>query len=198
MKQLSTMGKLGIPAPNFKLPNYNTRLKVPNVSLEDFDKHHALLVAFICNHCPYVIHIRDSFVNFVSEFQEKGLGVVAICSNDVENYPEDSPDKMAEEAENFSYQFPYLFDESQKIAKEYRAACTPDFFLYGRKRTLVYRGQFDSSRPKNSEPITGNDLRSATNSLIQGSVITTEQKPSMGCNIKWKKGNEPNYFTKNI
>ena len=152
------------------------------------------MVVFICNHCPYVVHIRDSFVSFVSEYHEKGLGVVAISSNDVESYPDDSPEQMTEDAVKYSYPFPYLFDESQEIAKAYRAACTPDFFLYDRNRTLVYRGQYDSSRPKNSEPVTGEDLRNATNALIQNSIIPTEQKPSMGCNIKWKKGREPDYF----
>ena len=162
--------------------------------METFEKYPALLVVFICNHCPYVVHIRDSFVGFVSEYHEKGLGVVAISSNDVESYPDDSPEQMTEDAVKYSYPFPYLFDESQEIAKAYRAACTPDFFLYDRKRTLVYRGQYDSSRPKNSKPVTGEDLRNAANALIQNSIIPTEQKPSMGCNIKWKKGREPDYF----
>jgi peroxiredoxin len=188
------MEKLGIPAPGFSLPNLNAVVKEQTVSLETFEEYPALLVVFICNHCPYVVHIRDSFVSFVSEYDEKGLGVVAISSNDVESYPDDSPEQMTEDAVKYSYPFPYLFDESQKIAKAYRAACTPDFFLYDRKRTLVYRGQYDSSRPKNSEPVTGEDLRNATNALILNSIIPTEQKPSMGCNIKWKKGGEPDYF----
>ena len=162
--------------------------------METFEKYPALLVVFICNHSPYVVHIRDSFVSFVSEYHEKGLGVVAISSNDVESYPDDSPEKMTEDAVKYSYPFPYLFDESQEIAKAYRAACTPDFFLYDRKRTLVYRGQYDSGPPKSSESVTGEDLRNATNALIQNSNIPTEQKPSMGCNIKWKKGGEPYYF----
>ena len=194
MAHISTMEKLGIPAPGFSLPNLNAVVKGQTVSLETFEEYPALLVVFICNHCPYVVHIRDSFVSFVSEYDEKGLGVVAISSNDVESYPDDSPEQMTEDAVKFSYPFPYLFDESQEIAKAYRAACTPDFFLYDRKRTLVYRGQYDSSRPKNSEPVTGKDLRNATNALIQNSIIQTEQKPSMGCNIKWKKGGEPDYF----
>ena len=188
------MEKLGIKAPNFRLPNLNTRVKDKIISLEYFEESPALLVTFFCNHCPYVVHIRDSFVNFVTEFHEKGLGVVAISSNDIENHPEDSPEKMTEDALKYSYQFPYLFDESQKIAKEYKAACTPDFFLYDKNRALVYRGQYDSSRPKNSEPITGEDLRNATNALLKGSIIPKDQKPSMGCNIKWKDGNEPDYF----
>jgi len=171
MAHISTMEKLGIPAPGFSLPNLNTVIKGQTVSLETFEEYPALLVVFICNHCPYVVHIRDSFVSFVSEYDEKGLGVVAISSNDVESYPDDSPEQMTENAVKYSYPFPYLFDESQEIAKAYRAACTPDFFLYDRKRTLVYRGQYDSSRPKNSEPVTGEDLRNATNALIQNSII---------------------------
>jgi len=163
--------------------------------LETFEKYPALLVVFICNHCPYVVHIRDSFVGFVSEYQEIVLlDVITISSHDIESYPDNSPEQMTENAVKYSYPFPYLFDESQEIAKAYRAACTPDFFLYDRKRTLVYRGQYDSSRPKNSEPVTGEDLRNATNALIQNSIIQIEQKPSMGCNIKWKKGGEPDYF----
>jgi len=195
MAHISTMEKLGLPAPGFSLQNLNAGFNEQTVSLETFEEYPALLVVFICNHCPYVVHIRDSFVSFVSEYHEKGLGVVAISANDVESHPDDSPEKMNEDAAKFSYPFPYLFDESQEIAKAYRAACTPDFFLYDRNRTLVYRGQYDSSRPKNSEPVTGEDLRNATNALIQGSIIPTEQKPSMGCNIKWKKGGEPNYFS---
>ena len=198
MAHISTMEKLGITAPCFSLPNLNAVVKEQTVSLETFEEYPALLVVFICNHCPYVVHIRDSFVSFVSEYHEKGLGVVAISSNDVESYPDDSPEQMTEDAAKYSYPFPYLFDESQEIAKAYRAACTPDFFLYDRKRTLVYRGQYDSSRPKSSEPVTGEDLRNATNALIQNSIIQTEQKPSMGCNIKWKKGSEPNYFIKTL
>ena len=154
--------------------------------METFEKYPALLVVFICNHCPYVVHIRDSFVSFVSEYHEKGLGVVAIISNDVESYPDDSPEQITEDAVKYSYSFPYLFDESQKIARAYRAACTPDFFLYDRKRTLVYKGQYDSRRPKNSETETGEELRNATNALIHNSKISTEQKPSMGCNNNWK------------
>ena len=163
--------------------------------LGTFEKYPAFLVVFICNHCPCVVHIRESFVGLVSEYHEKSLGVVAISSNDVESFPDDTPEQMTEDAVKYSYPFPYLFDESQEIAKAYRAACTPDFFLFNRNRTLVYRGQYDSSRPKNSEPVTGEDLRNATNALIQNSKIPTKQKPSMGCNIKWKKGGEPNYFT---
>ena len=194
MAHISTMQKLGLPAPKFDLENFNSMVNKKFVSLDSFEEYPALLVAFICNHCPYVIHIRDSFVSFVSEFKNKGLGVVAISSNDIESYPEDRPQKMTEDSLKYSYPFPYLFDESQDIAKAFRAACTPDFFLYDKSRTLFYRGQYDSSRPKNSEPVTGIDLRKATSATINNHILTSEQKPSMGCNIKWKKGGEPDYF----
>ena len=195
MAHKSTMDKIGLSAPGFDLQNYNPNIGEETVSLKDYYEYPALLVVFICNHCPYVVHIRDSFISFVSEFNKKGLGVVAISSNDIETYPEDNPQKMTEDSLKYSYPFPYLFDESQDVAKAYKAACTPDFFLYDKNRTLVYRGQYDSSRPKNSEPVTGKDLRKATNELIKGeSILSSTQKPSMGCNIKWKKGREPDYF----
>ena len=194
MAHLSTMGELGSFAPKFNLKNFNPRINKENISIDSLETYPALLVTFFCNHCPYVIHIRDSFINFANEFNKKGLALVAINSNDIEEYPEDSPEKMAEDALKYSYPFPYLYDESQDVAKAYKAACTPDFFLYDKNRNLVYRGQYDSSRPKNNSPITGVDLRKATNALIKGSLINIEQKPSMGCNIKWKKGKEPDYF----
>ena len=162
MAHISTMEELGSPALDFSLPNTNPGVGGPSVSLNALNEHPALLVAFICNHCPYVIHIRDSFVSFALDYREKGLAVVAICANDVRTHPDDSPEKMAEEASKFGYPFPYLYDESQAVAKGYHAACTPDFFLYNRERTLVYRGQFDGSRPGNSEPVTGADLRRAS------------------------------------
>ncbi len=188
------METLGMSAPRFNLKNFNPKEKTDTVSLDNFKEYPALLVAFICNHCPYVIHIRDSFIDFVSEFNRKGLGVVAINSNDISSYPEDSPQKMHDESEKYAYPFPYLFDETQDIAKAYKAACTPDFFLYNNKRELAYRGQYDSSRPKNDIPVTGEDLRIATIEVIGGKSVTIKQKPSMGCNIKWRKGNEPGYF----
>jgi len=190
----STMVKLGAPAPKFDLQNVNNNFNEKTVSLEKFVNYPALLVAFICNHCPYVIHIRDSFLSFSREYESKGLGIVAINSNDVLSYPDDSPEKMKDDAIRYAYPFPYLFDENQEIAKAYSAACTPDFFLYDKKRTLVYRGQYDSSRPKNSIPVTGEDIRKATDALLNGENIHAEQLPSMGCNIKWKKGFEPEYF----
>lgn len=187
----STMLDLGTRAPDFALPDAVTQRIV---SLGDFDDKPALLVAFICNHCPYVKHIREAFARFVREYQPKGLAVVGISANDAAAYPDDSPAKMAEEAKNHGYAFPYLYDESQEIAKAYRAACTPDFFLFDRERKLVYRGQFDDSRPGNDIPVTGNDMRAAVEAVLAGQPVPVEQKPSLGCNIKWRPGNEPDYY----
>ena len=186
----STMVELGADAPDFTLPDTNGA----SVSLADLDKSPALLVAFICNHCPYVKHIRDPFAKFVTEYQAKGLAVVAISANDVGNHPDDGPEQMAAEATQYGYTFPYLYDESQAVAKDYRAACTPDFFLYNSERQLVYRGQFDGSRPGNDVPVTGTDLRAAVETVLAGETVPAEQIPSVGCNIKWKAGNEPDYF----
>ena len=188
------MEKLGSPAPDFNLINWNPLLQQESYQLDSFKNQTSLLVAFFCNHCPYVVHIRESFVHFANEYEPKGLGVVAISSNDIEAYPDDRPEKMSEDARNYSYSFPYLFDETQEIAKAYRAACTPDFFLYDENRKLVYRGQYDSSRPKNTNPVTGEDLKKAVDALILGNSIPENQIPSMGCNIKWKSGMEPDYF----
>ena len=196
MAHISTMERLGTSAPGFELQNFNNDYNEKMVSLENFQNYPALLVVFICNHCPYVIHIRDSFLDFSNEYQSKGLGIIAISSNDILSYPDDSPEKMSDDALKYAYPFPYLFDENQEVAKAYRAACTPDFFLYDKERSLVYRGQYDSSRPKNSIPVTGEDLREATETLLKGEKITVEQLPSMGCNIKWKNGAEPDYFFK--
>ena len=196
MAHISTMERLGTSAPGFELQNFNTDYSEKIVSLNNFENYPALLVVFICNHCPYVIHIRDSLLDFSNEYQSKGLGIIAISSNDVLSYPDDSPEKMRDDALKYAYPFPYLFDENQEVAKAYRAACTPDFFLYDNERSLVYRGQYDSSRPKNSIPVTGEDLREATETLLKGEKITAEQLPSMGCNIKWKTGAEPDYFFK--
>ena len=194
MAHSSTMEKLGSKASDFDLKNLNPLMEKENFRLSSFDQKPALLVAFLCNHCPYVVHMRDSFVSFSNEYKQKDLAVVAISSNDVESYPEDGPEKMSDDARNYSYPFPYLHDETQEVAKSYRAACTPDFFLYDAGRELVYRGQYDSSRPKNSIPVTGEDLRNAVDALIQGNTIPQNQIPSMGCNIKWKSGKEPDYF----
>jgi peroxiredoxin len=186
----STMTDLGTVAPSFRLPDPTGR----EVSIEDFRDAPALLVTFICNHCPYVKHIRGGLADFAREYQEKGLAVVAISSNDVGSYPDDRPEKMAEEAAAAGYTFPYLFDESQEVAKAYGAACTPDFFLFDKDRRLVYRGQFDDSRPKSGKPVTGADLRFACDEVLAARPVSVDQRPSIGCNIKWKPGNEPAYF----
>ncbi len=183
----STMMPLDTPAPDFQLPDTEGR----SVSLHDFDEAKGLLVAFICNHCPFVRHIQHELARFADEFQPKGLAVVAINSNDAVAHPDDSPEAMAEERRRVGYNFPYLFDETQAVAKAYGAACTPDFFLFDRDRRLVYRGRFDSSSPGRAEPVTGADLRAAAKAMLAGDEISAEQYPSLGCNIKWKPGNEP-------
>ncbi len=187
----STMQELGTPAPDFNLLE---PLTGEHKTLADFKDAPALLVVFICNHCPYVIHIREALAEFARNYQSKGLAVVAINSNDADNYPADSPEKMVEEIKQAGYTFPYLYDEDQSVAKAYRAACTPDFFLYDAERKLVYRGQFDDSRPRNELPVTGKDLRAAVDALLAGKPVPADQTPSLGCNIKWKPGNEPDYF----
>ena len=153
-----------------------------------------LLVAFVCAHCPFVIHIRNEFSSFAREYQEKGLSVVAIVANDVDQYPQDGPDGMLKEAAEAGYSFPYLLDETQEVAKAYRAACTPDFFLFNEERKLAYRGQFDGSRPGGDVPTTGRDLRAAADAVLAGMPVSEEQRSSIGCNIKWKPGNAPDYF----
>jgi peroxiredoxin len=181
---------LGTKAPPFSLPNTDGT----TVSLKDFAGVRGLLVMFISNHCPFVKHIRSQLAQFGLEYQPKGLGIVAINSNDVANYPDDSPAKMKEEVAAVGYTFPYLFDESQAVAKAYRAACTPDFFMFDHDFRLAYRGQFDDSRPSNDVSVTGSDLRAAAAAVLEGRQIAADQKPSIGCNIKWKAGNEPDYF----
>ncbi len=186
----STMLPLGTAAPDFSLPNVDGRI----VSLEEFKGAPALVVAFICNHCPYVKHVASPFAELAREYQDKGAGVVAINSNDAASYPADSPEQMVHEAENRGYTFPYLYDEDQSTAKAYRAACTPDFYVFDRDCKLVYRGQMDSSRPDSGIPVTGKDLRAALDAVLSGRPVSADQKPSLGCNIKWKPGNEPEYF----
>ncbi len=186
----STMAGLGTVAPDFALPDADGR----TVVLGDFAAAPGLLVAFICNHCPFVVHLREELVRAVKRYQGKGLAVVGISSNDVEGFPQDGPELMARQAEEFGYTFPYLFDETQSVAKAYTAACTPDFFLFDGERRLVYRGQFDGSRPGNDVPVTGVDLGAAVDALLAGDPIPQDQRPSIGCNIKWKAGNEPDYF----
>jgi peroxiredoxin len=186
----SIMLPLGTEAPAFQLPDTQGK----TVSISDFRDAPALLVVFMCNHCPYVKHIRESFVELVKEYQAKGVAVVAINANDVDAYPDDGPELMARDAETYGYTFPYLYDQTQQVARAYKAACTPDFFLFDRDRRLVYRGQIDSSRPGNDKPLSGEDLRAALEAVLAGGRISPQQKPSMGCNIKWKPGNEPDYF----
>jgi peroxiredoxin len=186
----STMLPLGTQAPDFHLPDTDGNI----VSRDDFRDAPALLVMFICNHCPFVKHIRSGLVRFAQDYQSRGLAIVAINANDVGSYPEDSPPKMAIEKREAGYVFPYLYDETQAVAKAYRAACTPDFFLFDRERRLVYRGQFDDSRPGNDRPVTGADLRTAADAVLAGKPVAADQKPSIGCNIKWQAGNMPEYF----
>ncbi len=186
----STMLPLGTAAPQFNLPTPDGK----SVSLDDFKDKPALVVAFICNHCPFVKHIRKEFASFAKEYQARGVAVVAINSNDVESYPDDAPDKMAEEIKSVGYTFPYLSDQSQEVAKAYRAACTPDLYVFDKGRRLVYRGQFDDSRPKNGRPVTGADLRTALDAVLAGRAVAENQRPSIGCNIKWKRGKAPDYF----
>ncbi|HHM04269.1 MAG TPA: thioredoxin family protein [Gammaproteobacteria bacterium] len=186
----STMLELGTPAPQFRLPDTDGTW----VSRDDFKDARGLLVVFMCNHCPYVLHIREALADFAREYQARGLAMVGINANDVERYPDDSPEKMAQEKARAGYSFPYLFDATQEVAKAYRAACTPDFFLFDESHKLVYRGQFDDARPGNDVPVTGRDLRAAAAALLAGQHIDTDQKPSLGCNIKWKPGQEPDYF----
>ncbi len=180
---------LGAKAPDFALPNIDGKM----ISLAQFADAPTLLVMFICNHCPYVLHLREHLVHLVKEYQTKGVAAVGINSNDVTRYPDDAPDKMAEAAEMSGFTFPYLFDESQVVAKAYRAACTPDFFLFDQERKLMYRGQYDDSRPKNDIPVSGKDLRAALDAALAGRPVAQDQKPSVGCGIKWKPGNEPDY-----
>jgi peroxiredoxin len=187
----STMLELGTPAPAFSLPEPATG---KTVSLDDFKDQSALLVIFMCNHCPFVKHIRSALADFAREYRPKGLAIVGISANDVKSHPEDSPEKMAQEVKTAGYIFPYLYDEDQTVAKAYRAACTPDFYLFDGDRKLVYRGQFDDSRPGNNVPVTGENLRAAVDAVLTGQPVAADQRPSIGCNIKWKPGHEPDYF----
>jgi peroxiredoxin len=179
---------LGTVAPAFSLPD---SVSGKTVSKSDFAGAPALLVMFLCNHCPYVRHIRAEVARVARDYQPRGVAIVGISSNDAEKYPADAPDKMAVEAKEAGYLFPYLFDASQSVAKAYQAACTPDFFLFGKDGKLVYRGQFDGSRPNSGVPVTGADLRAALDAVLAGNPQAERQLPSMGCNIKWKPGNAP-------
>jgi peroxiredoxin len=191
MAVTSTMLPLGTIAPDFALPDV---VSGNQVSLSDFDDAPAMLVMFICNHCPYVQHVRAELARFGRDYQGRGLGIVAISPNDIDVYPEDGPDAMRREAETHGYTFPYLFDEDQGVAAAYTAMCTPDFFLFDAGRELVYRGRFDESRPNSGVQATGADLRAAVDAVLAGNAVSEEQWPSMGCSIKWKPGNTPAYF----
>jgi peroxiredoxin len=186
----STMLPLGTPAPDFRLPDTEGKM----VSLGDVAHGKGFLVVFLCNHCPFVKHIRAGLAKAAKEYQARGLGVAGINANDVTKHPDDAPDKMRVEVREAGYTFPYLYDESQAVAKAYRAACTPDFFLFDGARKLYYRGQFDASRPGNQKPVTGEDLTAAVEALLAGKPAPARQAASAGCNIKWKPGNEPEYF----
>ncbi|KXW57799.1 thioredoxin family protein [Ferrovum myxofaciens] len=186
----STMLALGTQAPDFSLPDADGKIW----RLSDLANQKPLLVIFLCNHCPYVIHIREKLAEVTGRFMTRGVAVVGINANDAARYPLDNPEKMKEESLLAGYAFPYLYDESQTVAQTYQAACTPDFFLFDRHHQLVYRGQFDGSRPKNAEPVTGKDLITALEAVLIDAPQVTDQFPSLGCNIKWKEGNEPDYF----
>jgi peroxiredoxin len=186
----STMLELGTAAPDFALPDTDGRI----VSLDDVASAPALLVMFICNHCPFVKHVRDELARIGRDYTVRGVAVVAISSNDPEQYPDDSPERMREEKQDAGYTFPYLFDGTQEVAAAYRAACTPDFYLFDADRRLVYRGQLDDSRPGNDVPVSGRDLRAALDAVLAGGPVPAEQRPSLGCNIKWRPGNEPDWW----
>ena len=190
VRTASTMLPLGTQAPEFALPDAEGK----TVSLGDFADAPALLVVFMCNHCPYVKHVADGLAKLAREYQARGVAVVGINSNDVASYPDDAPDKMAEEVERRGYTFPYLYDATQQVAVAYRAACTPDFFVFDGQRRLVYRGQMDDSRPESGLDVTGKDLRAALDAVLAGQPVPEDQKASLGCNIKWKAGGEPEYF----
>ncbi len=182
---------LGTPAPEFSLPDV---VSGTTISLANYADAPALLVIFMCNHCPYVKHVADQIAQLAREYQARGVAIVGINANDVEEYPEDSPEHMLDEAKRRGYSFPYLYDETQEVAKAYQAACTPDFYVFDKDHRLAYRGQMDDSRPNNGIPVTGRDLRAALDAVLAGRPVTRNQKPSLGCNIKWKPGNEPEYF----
>ncbi len=191
VKTLSTMLPLGTKAPDFSLEDV---VSGDNISLKTFADKKALLVMFICVHCPFVKHLQSALAALGKEYVSKGLGIIAISANDITTHPGDAPDKMKEMAGSLGFNFPFCYDESQEVAKAYTAACTPDFFLFDTNNSLVYRGQFDDSRPGNDVPITGKDLKAAIEEVLLERNVDTQQKPSIGCNIKWKAGNEPPYF----
>ena len=190
VKTASTMLPLGTAAPEFQLPDV---VSGETISLATFADKKALLVMFICQHCPFVKHVKPELARIGRDYSDR-LGIVAISANDVENYPDDSPEKLKQMAEEREFNFPVCYDESQEVSKAYTAACTPDFFLFDESNRLVYRGQLDDSRPSTDIPVTGRDLRLAIDAILRDKEVNPEQKPSIGCNIKWKPGNEPEYF----
>ena len=192
MATTSTMLALGTEAPDFSLPD---TVSGDVVSLADYSDKKGLLVMFICNHCPYVKHVRQELARLGNDYSNSGLGIVAISSNDIDAYPADSPEAMKTEAETFGYSFPYLYDETQVVAAAYTAMCTPDFFLFDAENRLAYRGRLDESRPDSGIPVTGKELRAAVDAVLAGDSVSDQQLPSMGCSIKWKSGSTPAYFT---
>ncbi|MCA9132609.1 MAG: thioredoxin family protein [Planctomycetales bacterium] len=193
VRTASTMLPLGTEAPDFTLPDCRNG---QNVSRDDFRGQRGLLVIFMCNHCPYVKHVAPELARLADEYSQQGIAVVGISSNDATAYPDDSPEMMKQEAATQGYHFPYLYDQTQAVAQAYKAACTPDFYLFNSELKLVYRGQLDDTRPQQGTPPNGKDLRAAMDALLQGQAIPEPQKPSIGCNIKWKAGSEPAYFGK--
>ncbi len=191
VKTASTMLPLGTTAPDFQLEDVISGQKI---SLDNFADNEALLVMFICQHCPFVKHVKEELAKIGKDYADRPLGIVAISANDVENHPDDSPEHMLKMAKELDFNFPFCYDETQEVAKTYTAACTPDFFLFDRDKKLVYRGQLDDSRPSTDIPVTGKDLRGAIEAVLAGKEVDSDQMPSLGCNIKWKPGNEPDYF----
>ena len=191
VRTLSTMLELGTRAPDFSLPDV---VSGRPVSLASFGDEKAFLVMFICRHCPFVKHVQEELARLGAAYRGRGVGIVAISSNDAAKYPDDAPERLKQMADELGFSFPVCFDETQEVAKAYTAACTPDFFLFDRARTLVYRGQLDGSRPESGEPVTGRDLRAAIDAVLSDRPVGEDQRPSIGCNIKWKPGNEPGYF----
>jgi peroxiredoxin len=187
----STMSPLGSAAPDFSLTD---TVSGKTMSLSSVAGKKALLVIFLCNHCPYVKHLKPGLVQLGKDYETKDAAILAISANDPTTHPGDSPEKLGEEAKALGYRFPVLFDETQKVAQAFRAACTPDFFVYDAARKLAYRGQFDASRPENGKPVTGADVRAALDAVLAGKPAPATQQPSIGCNIKWRAGNEPDYF----
>ncbi|MDJ0697025.1 thioredoxin family protein [Mastigocoleus sp. MO_188.B34] len=187
----STMLPLGTTAPDFNLVDVESEKQI---SLANFPGKKALLVMFICRHCPFVKHVQTELAKIGKDYYQTDLGIIAISSNDVKNYPDDAPDKLKQMVTELEFNFPLCYDETQEVAKAYTAACTPDFFLFDADLKLAYRGQLDDSRPSNDKPVTGEDLRAAIDTVLSGKPVTGDQKPSIGCNIKWKQGNEPSYF----